>query len=83
MKNKSLIIIVLSLFFVAGIYDAEKSYAKNKVEDHTKKFRILLQETPFNRMDEDSHKTYFYRPIYIKAPDLQKSKEKNLTTPLR
>jgi len=83
MRNKSLIIIVLSLFFIGSIYGADKSYAGSKGQVVHEKNILSASLTPYKKLGIKIEKTEFYRPIYIRESDHQKSEERNQTIPLR
>ena len=83
MRNKSLIIIVLSLFFIASIYGADKSYAGSKNQISHDNNILSASLTPYKKLGMRIEKTEFYRPLYIIVSDRQKSEEKSLTKPLR
>lgn len=80
MKNKSLIIIVISLFFIAGLVGAEKkiSSAQNANVESERLIRGVL--IPYSELEPRLGRMDAYRPIYIKKVDLQKSVLEN---PLR
>lgn len=82
MENKSLIIIVLSLFFIGSIYGADKSYAGSEGRvTHDNILSVSL--TPYKKLGLKIEKTEFYRPIYIRESGHQKSEERNQTIPLK
>lgn len=83
MRNKSLIIIVLSLFFIASIYGADKSYAGGKSQISHNNNILSASLTPYKKLGMRIERTEFYRPLYIIVSDRQKSEEKSLTKPLR
>ena len=80
MKNKSLIIIVISLFFIAGLVGAEKRITSTE-NAHVESERLVRGVlTPYSELGSRFGRMDTYRPIYIKKIDLQKS---GLENPLR
>jgi len=73
MKNKSLIIIVISLFFIAGLFGAEKT--KSSTNDFPVESERLVSGilTPYGEMGFKAGFMDAYRPIYTKKLDHQKS----------
>tara|TARA_B100001094_G_scaffold40487_1_gene35166 strand:- start:8914 stop:9138 length:225 start_codon:yes stop_codon:yes gene_type:complete len=73
MKNKSLIIIVISLFFIAGIFGAEKRVTgiNNFPTESERLISGVL--TPYSELGSRIGRMDTYRPIYIKKLDPQKN----------
>lgn len=78
-----MIIIALSLFFIASIYGADKSYAGGKNQISHDSSILSASLTPYKKLGMRIEKTEFYRPLYIIVSDRQKSEERNQTIPLR
>lgn len=77
MKNKSLIIIVISLFFIAEIYGSDKSYG-NISETLSAESRIIPESiSPYVNLSMNLDYGGFYRPIYVKQLGLQKNEEES------
>lgn len=80
MKNKPLIIIVISLFLIAGVLGSEKRRIKSGNIPSESVRTINVELTPYKNIGSKLDLIDTYRPIYIRRLDLQKS---GLENPLR
>lgn len=80
MKNKPLIIIVISAFLIAGIFGSEKNLVKPSDISRESSRTIKVELTPHKDIGYKLGLIETYRPIYTRRLDLQKSELEN---PLR
>ena len=80
MKNKPLIIIVISAFLIAGIFGSEKRLIKPSDISRESSRAIKVELTPHNDIRYRLGLIDSYRPIYTRRLDLQKNELEN---PLR
>lgn len=73
MKNKPLIIIVISLFLIAGVFGSEKRRIKSGNIPSESVRAINVELTPYKNIGSKLDLIDTYRPIYIRRLDLQKS----------
>lgn len=73
MKNKPLIIIVISVFLIAGILGSEKKLVKSSDIYHKSPKPIKVELTPYNDIGSKIGLIDTYRPIYTRRLDLQRS----------
>ena len=73
MKNKPLIIIVISVFLIAGILGSEKKLVEKSRVSNEASRTIKVELTPYNHVGSRLGFIDSYRPIYTKKLGHRKS----------